>query len=226
MDTVTHLALGACTGEILLGKKLGKPALFWGALAQSFPDIDTALQPFFPADEAFLIHRGLTHSFLFAAVMGFVFALVARRVHQKQNLNLLPLAAFFSFELGLHDLLDCCNSYGTGLLEPFSNHRFSVNLLYVADPLFTAALLIAAIVLLFKPAHYSKRAVWAYGGLYMATLYLCFAAFCKMTVNRKVLSSLNTPTDSYFTTPAPFTSMLWYIVVRKEKGDYTGYSSV
>jgi inner membrane protein len=226
MDTVTHLALGACTGELLLGKKLGKSALAWGSAAQCLPDIDTALQPFFPADKAFLIHRGLTHSFLFAAITGFLLALIAQRVHKRQNLALIPLIAFFCFELFLHDMLDCCNSYGTGLLEPFSNHRFSINLLYVIDPLFTLALVVAAIILVFKHSHCPKRAACAYAGLYISALYLCFAVYCKTSVNSKVLSSLNNPTDPYFTTPAPFNSMLWYVVVHKGRGYLTAYSSV
>ncbi|GAA3971051.1 metal-dependent hydrolase [Mucilaginibacter dorajii] len=226
MDTVTHLALGACTGEVLLGKKLGKSALAWGAVSQCLPDIDTALQPFFPADKAFLIHRGLTHSFLFTAITGFLLALIAQHIHKRQNLALISLIAFFCFELCLHDLLDCCNSYGTGLLEPFSNHRFSVNLLYVVDPLFTLALLAAAVILVFKHSHYAKRAACAYAGLYISALYLCFAVYCKTSVNSKILSSLNSPTSKYFTTPAPFNSMLWYVVVHKTQGDLTTYSSV
>jgi inner membrane protein len=40
MDSITHIALGACMGEAFAGKKLGHKALIWGAVAQSFPDID------------------------------------------------------------------------------------------------------------------------------------------------------------------------------------------
>jgi inner membrane protein len=41
MDAVTHLALGACTAELLLPERLGKKRLIWGALAQALPDMDT-----------------------------------------------------------------------------------------------------------------------------------------------------------------------------------------
>ena len=40
MDSITHIALGACMGEAFLDRKLGKKAMVWGALAQSVPDID------------------------------------------------------------------------------------------------------------------------------------------------------------------------------------------
>lgn len=40
MDSITHIAIGACMGEVFAGKQLGKQALLWGVLAQSIPDID------------------------------------------------------------------------------------------------------------------------------------------------------------------------------------------
>ena len=139
MDSLTHICLGACVGELLLYKQLGKKALLWGIAAQNLPDIDAIAAIFLPADRAFLIHRGITHSLFFAIVAGLLLAWLAKRVHYKALASFGTLAFFFCFQLLLHDLLDACNSYGTGLLEPFSHQRFSVNLLYVADPLFTAA---------------------------------------------------------------------------------------
>jgi inner membrane protein len=40
MDSLTHIVLGACLGEVLLDRKLGRKAMLWGAIAQSAPDID------------------------------------------------------------------------------------------------------------------------------------------------------------------------------------------
>jgi inner membrane protein len=40
VDSLTHIALGACMGEAFAGKKLGRKAMLWGAMAQSAPDID------------------------------------------------------------------------------------------------------------------------------------------------------------------------------------------
>jgi inner membrane protein len=33
MDSLTHIVAGACIGEIALGKKIGRKAMLWGALA-------------------------------------------------------------------------------------------------------------------------------------------------------------------------------------------------
>jgi inner membrane protein len=229
MDSITHVSLGICVGEILLSKKLGKKALIWGALAQNLPDIDTFAAFFVSPDKDLLIHRSLTHSLFFALIVGLLLALLAKRIHKKIFLSFAALAFFFIFQLMLHDLLDTCNSYGTGLLEPFSHHRFSINLLYVADPLFTIGLLIASIFLIFKDSTNKNRKRWAFVAVFISVFYLFFAGFNKAYINRRADASFRSqginPTG-YFTTPAPFNSMLWYITAVADSGYYTAYSSV
>ena len=45
MDSLTHIVLGAAIGEAMLGKKIGKKGILWGALAASLPDIDVLFVP-------------------------------------------------------------------------------------------------------------------------------------------------------------------------------------
>jgi inner membrane protein len=213
MDSLTHLTLGACTGELILGKKLGKKAMLWGAIAANIPDIDTAAGLFVHGDRALMIHRGITHSFLFAIVTSVLLTYLAKRIHPKIALR--SLAFFFCFELLLHDLLDTCTNYGTGLLEPFNHARFSVEVLYVADPLFTISLLVASVYLLFGARN---RTQWASVGIIISGLYLSIACAGKLYIDGKTKATLSTP--------APFTSLLWYCIVKTDKGDYTGYQSV
>ncbi|WP_183579630.1 metal-dependent hydrolase [Mucilaginibacter sp. X5P1] len=224
MDSITHIALGACVGEILLSKKLGKKALLWGIIAQNLPDIDTVPGLFMRGDRALLFHRGITHSLFFALVIGLLLAWLAKNIHRKPNISFATLAFFFCFQLGLHDLLDTCNSYGTGLLEPFSHHRFSINLLYVADPLFTIGLVIAALLLVFKSSNNKYRVRWASTAIAVSVAYLCFSAINKIVIDSKVDATIKQ--QNYFTTPAPFNNMLWYVVANADNGYYTGYSSI
>jgi inner membrane protein len=224
MDSITHIALGACVGEIVLGKRLGKKALIWGIIAQNLPDIDTLPGIFMRGDRALLFHRGITHSLFFALVIGLLLAWLAKKIHHKNYIPFATLAFFFCFQLALHDLLDTCNSYGTGLLEPFSQHRFSVNLLYVADPLFTIGLVVAALLLIFKGSGHKRRVAWASTAITVSVAYLCFSAFNKAYIDHKVNSAIKT--SDYFTTPAPFNNMLWYVVAPADSGYYTGYSSI
>jgi inner membrane protein len=64
MDSLTHIALGACMGEAFAGKQLGKKAMLWGALAQSVPDIDFVASFWMNTSSNLLAHRGFTHSFV------------------------------------------------------------------------------------------------------------------------------------------------------------------
>src|ERR1043165_4338618 len=45
MDSLTHIVLGAAIGEALLGKKIGRKAMLWGALADTIPDFDVFASP-------------------------------------------------------------------------------------------------------------------------------------------------------------------------------------
>ncbi|WP_428331640.1 metal-dependent hydrolase [Mucilaginibacter sp.] len=211
MDPLTHLTLGACTGEILLGRRFGKKAMLFGALAANLPDIDTVFGLFEPGDQALLLHRGITHSISFAILVGLLLAWLFHRWYCSIGFG--AFGVFFCVELGLHDLLDSCTSYGTGLLEPFVHTRYSFHLLFVVDPLFTIWLLIATFVLLFK-VKWRRR--WAFGGIALSLLYVGIAACCKSRLD---------PTAT-MTTPAPFNTLLWYDIKKTDSGYYTGYESV
>ena len=214
MDPLTHLTLGACTGEILLGKRWGKKAMLFGALAANLPDVDTVAGLFVRGDEALLLHRGFMHSLLFALIAGLLLAWLFSRLFRRVDFG--AFALFFVLEIGLHDLLDTCTGYGTGLLEPFSHERFSFHLLFVVDPLFIIPLLIATIVLLIRKVNSPLRLQWAAAAIGVSLLYVCCAIFCK--------SCLDPTAD--MTTPAPFTTLLWYNIKRAKGGFYTGYQSV
>jgi len=96
MDSVTHIVLGACVGEVLMDKKAGKKALLWGALAQSIPDIDFINGAWMPLTKELMAHRGITHSFLFALLASFFLALVAKQWHKKDAISISIMVFFFS----------------------------------------------------------------------------------------------------------------------------------
>ncbi|GAC1420208.1 MAG: metal-dependent hydrolase [Flavisolibacter sp.] len=229
MDSITHIALGVCIGEIALGFPKNKKILLWGAVAQSFPDVDSFSQLFLSPDAALLAHRGITHSVLFALVAGFLFATFLTR---QPNLTKYPFRLWFLFFTGqmlVHDSLDLCNAYGTGIFEPFFHTRFSLHLLYVADPLFSLSLIVAALLLVFKRGAPSKRRKWAKIGIIVSSIYLCFSITNKLITTSKVEKSLaynKIKAENYLLTPTPFNSLLWYLVAKQENIFYTGYFSI
>ncbi|WP_207433730.1 metal-dependent hydrolase [Sabulibacter ruber] len=229
MDSLTHAAIGACLGELMLSRKLGKRALLWGAFAQNFPDIDTIAALWLAPSRNLLVHRGFTHSFLFAFLGALLLTVIANRWHKAQGVPWRHFFLFFLVQLLVHDLLDTCNAYTTGLLEPFSQKRFSFHLLYVADPLFTIWPLIALGVLLLLKSTNLRRVRWAVAGLGLAGAYLGYAAFNKNQVQAQVKASLEQQqigSSRFFLTPTPFNTWLWMAVVEADSGLYVGHRSV
>src|SRR3954451_7082396 len=230
MDSITHLALGACIGEAVLHKRVGRRALVAGAIAQSLPDIDAVASLWLSVPEDLVAHRGITHSFLFGIVAAILLAAVTKRMFPSKALKWSTLFFFFCFQICLHDVLDTCNAYGTALLEPFSHQRFYFHVLYVADPLFSISLVVAFIALaFFKQKNRQQRMRWVWIGLLPSCLYLAISIFNKMTVKQQVVRSLQAEHIPYKTaiiTPTPFNTLLWYIVAATDSGYAIGYRSV
>jgi inner membrane protein len=229
MDTITHIALGACIGELVAGRKLGKKAIIIGAVANSLPDIDVVAASWLTADENVLAHRGFTHSLLFAVLVSLLLAYICRRVFISSAVAFKAWLFFFITELTAHIFLDSLNAYGTAWFEPFSHYRVSFNTIFVADPLFSLWIGIAFLVLLvLKRNHTKKKWVIAFG-LGISNLYLLYCVINKVNTNADVKAQLraqNIHYTSYFTTPTPFNNFLWYVVAGNDSGFYTGYYSV
>ena len=66
MDLVTQTVLGAAVGEVVLGKKAGNKAIMWGAVGGLLPDLDVLITPFFNDVDGLFVHRGFSHSLIFA----------------------------------------------------------------------------------------------------------------------------------------------------------------
>ncbi len=229
MDSLSHIVLGACIGEAFIGKKIGKKALIWGAVAQSFPDIDFLAAIWSSPAENLLAHRGFTHSFLFAFITFPVFAIIADRWHRPHNVPMRRWMWFFATEILVHILLDGFNTYGTGWLEPFSHYRFSLNAMFVADPLFTFLPALSCLVLLILKRKDHRRVYWYWSGIAGSFLYLCFCMFNKFTIEKSVRHALkegNISYSRYMTTPTPFNNLLWYVVAGNDSGYYVGFRSI
>ena len=69
MDSLTHTVIGACIGDAIAGKKIGKKAMLWGAIANNIPDIDVITSLYMNQADSLLAHRGFTHSILFALLL-------------------------------------------------------------------------------------------------------------------------------------------------------------
>ena len=229
MDSLTHIALGACMGEAFAGKKLGRKAMVWGMIAQSFPDIDFIAASWLNTPSALLAHRGFTHSILFAVIVALIMAILANRWHRPHNISFTRWMFFFSAAILAHIFIDAFNNYGVGWFEPFSHYRISFNAIYVADPFFSAAPGIALIMLLILKRQNERRHSWWKFGLFISSVYLCYCLINKTIINYKVkqeLAQQHISYTRYFTTPAPLQNWLWFVVAGNDSNYYVGYKSV
>jgi inner membrane protein len=229
MDSLTHIALGACMGEAFAGRTLGKKAMLWGALAQSVPDIDFVTSFWMDTSSNLLAHRGFTHSFLFCFLITPVFALAAERWHRPHNIRLGRWMVFFGAVIFIHIFIDAFNNYGVGWLEPFSHERISFNAIYVADPFFSVWPGIACMALIYLKRWKPKRKFWWRFGLGLSAVYLlyCLANKAKMDTDVKdILQKQNITYTRYLSTPAPLQNWLWYVVAGNDSGYHVGFRSV
>lgn len=229
MDSLTHIVLGACIGEVLLDKNAGRKAMLWGALAQSVPDIDFLAGLWMPVSTELMAHRGITHSFLFAFFIAFFLALVAARWHKAEPISLRKWFFFFLIEIACHLFLDALNNYGIGWFEPFSTTRISFNVIYVADPLFSIMPAIAFGFLLFLRTDHAHRLRWARAGILSSVLYLVFALSNKYKIDHEIKAyakDANGNSRRYFSTPTLLNNLLWFIVVEDSTDYQIGYRSV
>lgn len=229
MDSITHIALGACMGEAFAGKKLGKKAMIWGVLAQSIPDIDFVASFWLDTSSNLLAHRGFTHSILFALIITPFLALLTERLHRPHDISFRKWMFFFGGLIGAHIFMDAFNNYGVGWFEPFNHTRISFNAIYVADPFFSIWSGIACLLLLLMRRHNKYRnGIWK-AGLGISALYLGYCLINKIQIDRETKTALakqNITYNRYFTTPAPLQNWLWYIVAENDKGYYVGFRSL
>lgn len=221
--------MGACIGAATLNKQLGRKAMLWGMLAQSVPDIDFIASFWLEPSENVLAHRGFTHSILFALLITPALALAADHWHRPHNIKFSKFVFFFGLQVFVHIILDAFNNYGVGWFEPFSHQRISFNVLFVADPLFSIWLGIACLALLILTRGDKRRKLWIRFGLIIPALYLCYALYNKIVIDkevRKIFQHQQISYNDYFTTPTIFNNWLWYVIAASDSGYHVGFRSV
>lgn len=229
MDSLTHIVLGACIGEAIAGRKLGKKAMLLGAIAQSIPDIDFVTAFWLSDTKDIVAHRGITHSLLFVVLGTLLLSFLSDRIFRKTPLTYTRWFMLFGINLFVHVFIDSFNAYGTGWFEPFSHHRYSFNVLYVADPLFSIWPFIAALALLILRRTDVRRTRYWKFGLGLSVAYLIFAVYNKMDIDRAVRKDLtrqHISSRKFFTTPTLFNTLLWQVTVSDSNGYYIAYRSI
>lgn len=166
MDPVSQGVLGALASQSTSSNNNLYKAAFVGALAGMAPDLDVLIRS--PSDPLLFLqyHRHFTHSLFFIPIGGFICGMLAWWLFGRRwNVGRKTMVIWATAGYATHGLLDACTSYGTLLLWPLSDHRFSWDIVSIIDPLFTVPLLAGV---LWSARRGNKR------GFYLALCWMLF----------------------------------------------------
>jgi inner membrane protein len=178
MDPLTHFLTGACLGRAGLNRRTAYATLA-ATLAAEAPDIDIVASFGGPVT-GFAHHRGITHTLVGAPFMALAVTLIVYAVHRLRRqpppttvrwgwVWLVALLADFS-----HLALDLTNNYGLRPFYPFNPHWYSLDIVFIIDPLIllflTLALVLPAIFSLVDREITRKRALYPSRGFALTAL--------------------------------------------------------
>lgn len=122
----SHAIVSVAIGKISFLKNLDKKFWLLGIFCAVIPDADAIGFKLGVAYESVWGHRGITHSFFFAALLAFAVIYFFYGQEKIGSQRWFGLFAFFFFATASHPVLDAMTTGGLGvaLLAPFDNTRF------------------------------------------------------------------------------------------------------
>ncbi len=232
VDSITQAALGAVVGELVLGRRLGRRAIGWGALFGTIPDMDVAVSWMLDTAGNLRLHRGFSHSLLLMLAASFGLAKPLARRWKKEKVTPRLAGAFVFLVWSTHVLIDVFTVYGTQVFEPFSGYRASLDNLFIIDFFVMIPLLVAVGIGLFvKPKDWKKgrgiRSAWWCLGI--ACFYVALSFWAKHVVSRDFEADLARRGVEWrrkMEAPTPFNILFWRGLVEREGEIWVGYRSV
>lgn len=227
MDSLTQIALGATVAHTVMGRHAGRRALAWGAALGTLPDLDV-LVPLADPVAAFTYHRSASHSLIVLTLLAPLLAALIRRCHK--DLGHLRWRWFWLVWLVLitHVLLDALTVYGTQLFWPLTDYPVSGSVVFIIDPFYTVPLLAGLVGALWvRDSALALR--WSAAGLVLSSSYMLWGMGAKAWVDHRVhtyLASHEVAHTQVLSTPSPFNTLLWRIVVMTDDGYLEGFYSL
>lgn len=231
MDSLTQIVLGAATGEVVLGKKVGNKAMLWGAIAGTIPDLDVFVGKFFHPLTEMEIHRGLSHSIVFDIVMApllgwLVYQFYKKRGREEADFKGWSLLMFWA--LFTHPLLDCHTTWGTQLFWPL-DLRIAFKNIFVVDPLYTVPFIVFLAMAMRLKRDNPKRSLYNWIGIGVSSFYMVITIFFKLYADKafeKSFEKQGLEIIDYDSKPTPFNSILWTANAQSDSSFYIGYYSL
>ena len=228
MDSLTQIALGSAVGYAVAGNKFGRKAILWGAALGTLPDLDV-FYPFADAVSAFTYHRSVSHSLIVHLLMSPLIVWLMLKIHHGAAAYKLRCFWLVFLCLSTHALLDSFTVYGTQLLWPLTEHPFSLSNLFIIDPLVTVPLIVGLVIAAMPNTKLTLKTKANGIGLAVCGTYVLWSFGAKIMIDRKVEEAIalnNIQPQAIVSTPAPFTTLLWRIVIMSDGRYYESYASL
>lgn len=216
MDSLTQIVLGAAVGEAVLGRKIGNKAMLLGAIGGTIPDLDVFVGHFTDTVSALEIHRGFTHSIVFAVSFGLLFGWLCAVWDKRAKLKQWWWFWFLCFVT--HPLLDAHTTWGTQLFWPL-DIRLAYKNIFVIDPLYTVPFLVFLILAIRLKKDDPKRRRYNNLGLIVSSTYMALTIILKLVAVHHFKNELDKQQISYVslqTKPSPFNTIMWTANVETE----------
>lgn len=220
MDTITHGIAGAVIAKAGFSKRLGRIGTIAGIVASVLPDTDMVLRFF--GEEIFIrYHRAIGNSVFFFIPIAILVALIFNKISKAKALGIFFLLILIEF--AVHDFLDLQTSFGTMLLYPFSDRRFSLDLVFIVDFYYTTILLVGVLL----------ASLWKGRGEIISrtaiALIIIYTGFCvynhskAINLARSFVSDNKIEAINIASLPQPLSPFRWANYIETDKEIYKGF---
>jgi inner membrane protein len=219
MDSLTQIVLGGAVGEAVLGKKVGNKAILWGAIAGTIPDLDTIPGQFMDTVSRLEIHRGFSHSIVFAILISPLLGWLVTKIYKGKKAGFADWTKLFFWAIFTHPLLDIFTTWGTQLFWPL-DWRIAIQSIFVIDPLYTLPFLCCLLIVFFLHRTSQWRRKINATGLLISTVYLLWSVVSKYYAEGQIKAQLAQRQVKYLeidSRPTPLNTILWTANVEKEQ---------
>ena len=229
MDSFTQILLGIATAELCAGDKLQRRTFAYGAVLGTIPDLDIIVGLFLDPVQGVAIHRGLSHSIVFFALISPLLGWIISKI-ESGGISFKSASQLAFWCLFTHVLLDVFTSWGTQVFWPLPD-RIALKTIFVIDPLYTVPLLIALIAT-WRKKEYTIRRKYVLRGIYISSCYLLITCSLKLYATSKFEKALEKESTTYtdlIVKPSAFNCILWNANVATTDayliGDYSIFDS-
>ena len=222
MDNLTHSMTAAIAAKFVRTPTLANDAgtkrtIFWLLVASvNFPDLDVVMALFRDPILTIKTHRWITHSVLAAPLFATIPAALFYRFSNLKNFRLLWLTALLG--IYIHIVSDLVTPYGTMLLAPFSNHRFTLSSQFIVDLYFTFGLI--AFILLGR-YDAARQKIWQRVALIFMVVYLMATFGLQQYADwrvRRAVKENQIAFEKISTLPLPLSIFDWVGLVQTKSG--------